>query len=528
VAEARREEWLTLSFEVRIVCIVERAMRTTCVQCGAVTDGEGSPRCGYSLPLRKVFYCEPCWRKHHRHSPATIALDVILALFAIAGVILAARRHWAHVPWTAFNVSLLLIFIAAMVLLHELAHALTARLLGWRLFKLYLGHGRRVALLRFFGLDYEIRAWPFSGRVLMAPRALRSPRLEYWVISAAGPAANLLILFGLLWLTDVISDEFTRGPAPLAMLAAANLLVLVISLSPYRGQVEEDGQHVPVVSDGVALVTAPFWSDAQVAEVGAAYFAFESLEYIRDGRGQDARALCERGVELYPGALHLRLTRAYACYFVKDYPAARQEWLDVLKRDDLSTDMRVSILNNIAWVDLQMGSTTWPGMRQQWLDVLNVCNLPTDMRALLLNNIAWADLQIGAPELLDEADRYSQEALSSEPGRPPFKGTRGSLLIERGQIDEGLALVQQAFAGNAEPQLRALNACYLALGEALRGNLDKGLEHLAVARRLDDKCILLSKMDERIAQLRDSTQGSFQETHANARPDSTQASSAFE
>jgi hypothetical protein len=71
-------------------------------------------------------------------------------------------------------------------------------------------------------------------------------------------------------------------------------------------------------------------------------------------------------------------------------------------------------------------------------------------------------------------------------------------MIERGQVEEGLLLVRQALIGNDDPRLKALNACYIALGEAKRGNLSEARQYLDRARQLDPECKLLNKADEQV------------------------------
>src|SRR5688572_23467184 len=180
-----------------------KAMNATCGQCGACTESEGAPRCGYSLSLGKVSYCESCWRKHHQHSPVVVLFVAIIGVLAVAGAIVAAQQHWTHVVWTLVNVGLLWAFIYVLIVPHELGHALVALLLGWQVFKISLGVGRRVATFNLLGLCLEFKAQPLGGHVWLAPRRLRFPRLEYCLITAAGPAANLVILLVLLQFTPL-------------------------------------------------------------------------------------------------------------------------------------------------------------------------------------------------------------------------------------------------------------------------------------------------------------------------------------
>lgn len=57
---------------------------------------------------------------------------------------------------------------------------------------------------------------------------------------------------------------------------------------------------------------------------------------------------------------------------------------------------------------------------------------------LLLNNVAWVDMMLANPELLDEADEYSQAALKAQPKCALFQGTRGYVLLRRGSVAQGI------------------------------------------------------------------------------------------
>ncbi len=74
-----------------------------------------------------------------------------------------------------------------------------------------------------------------------------------------------------------------------------------------------------------------------------------------------------------------------------------------------------------------------------------------------------------------------------------FRGTRGRVLVELGRIQEGLPLLHQALKANLEKDGRALNACYLGIAAARRGDLAVSKSYFALARKLDRDCILLER-----------------------------------
>jgi hypothetical protein len=126
---------------------------------------------------------------------------------------------------------------------------------------------------------------------------------------------------------------------------------------------------------------------------------------------------------------------------------------------------------------------------------------PTErlIRGLRLNNLAWAELLTATPENLAHADRHSAEAFALAPNLAATRSTRGSTLVEKGEYAEGLALVRSAMAAAELNFQKACCACFIAIGEHRRGNVDAAAEMLRTARRLDPKCELLARADSALS-----------------------------
>jgi len=188
--------------------------------------------------------------------------------------------------------------------------------------------------------------------------------------------------------------------------------------------------------------------------------ANEAHDCYRDGDFAEAAQWCEKGLGCYPEDFANRHFLGFARLFLNQLESCRNEWACLLAHKELETAQR----------------------------------------ALLLNNVAWVDLMIGGTELLQEADRFSQEAVKLQGSRAPYLGTRGSVLIELGEADKGLPLVQRAFEFNTDPRLKALNACYLVIAEVRRGNSNAATAHRDAAVKLDPNCQLLGKVERELAQ----------------------------
>jgi predicted Zn-dependent protease len=94
----------------------------------------------------------------------------------------------------------------------------------------------------------------------------------------------------------------------------------------------------------------------------------------------------------------------------------------------------------------------------------------------------------------DEADEASARAYTLARQFPAIATTRGAVLIERGHLDEGMALLRTSIASQSEPAAdQANSSCYLAIAEAAAGNHEKAHTTWETARTLDPTCDLLSR-----------------------------------
>ena len=106
----------------------------------------------------------------------------------------------------------------------------------------------------------------------------------------------------------------------------------------------------------------------------------------------------------------------------------------------------------------------------------------------------------GGTNLLEEADHFSNEAMTVLSWMPPVRGTRGTVLAVLGRTDEGVPLLREAMQSNDTAHGKALNACMLASVEARRGNLPESRIYLDEARKLDPNCFLLDRAEDSLTE----------------------------
>lgn len=206
-------------------------------------------------------------------------------------------------------------------------------------------------------------------------------------------------------------------------------------------------------SDGLLLWKIWRFKKSNIQESLAARYFLEAIECQRQKDLAGAQKWIEDGLHVFPDNLRLKLSDAGVLYLQKKYSEALRAFALLVGRHKRHKD-----------VD-----------------------------SLLLNDIAYTCLVMGKPELLARADTCSQLALKHRPWVVHFKGTRGSVLVELGKYDEGLKLLHDAMRNHPEKRGQALNACYIGIAEARRGNLAESLNYFTLARKLDPDCILLDR-----------------------------------
>lgn len=185
-----------------------------------------------------------------------------------------------------------------------------------------------------------------------------------------------------------------------------------------------------------------------------------ALNKLRARQPEEAAALVQEGLALIPGVLVGRLLLGIARLMQDQAKEARE---------------------------LLAGVFADPALHPSW-------------RNELLNNIAWADFLLGDEARKDEADRYSAEAAAAVPGDAALQGTRGSVLVWIGRLEEGISLLSDSFHATEWPRGRSFNACAIAIGEARRGRFDVAEAWIERARAENPECILLSRAEEAISE----------------------------
>lgn len=151
------------------------------------------------------------------------------------------------------SVPFFLISWVILLVLHEFGHALMAKMLGWQILLVSIGHGLVRARLAVFDTPVEFRTLPLSGFVLPRPGNLVAPRLKQFLIYAAGPGIELVAVAIIVALIG--PDEMLRRSPEVRLIAAQSFCVAalfgaIFNLIPFPHQTAEGKAW----SDGLGMI----------------------------------------------------------------------------------------------------------------------------------------------------------------------------------------------------------------------------------------------------------------------------------
>jgi hypothetical protein len=327
-----------------------------------------------------------------------------------------------------------------LIVLHELAHSAAAWLVGMRVFQIHIGAGKVLFTTRFLGIRWYLRQFPVSGATIISGPEATGQRWRRALVLLAGPGLHLILAVLALLLMVQARPFFTYQF--LQILLWTNVFLLLTNLYPRKVAVATGAAG----TDGWALVTLLKTPEKEIHNRRSAYCLYETVDAVDRGDLVGARRAAEEGLRRDPDDTVMLNTMGYVLVHLKQYALARDLFLRVQQTQDGKEEM---------------------------------------FRNMGLNNVAFCDFMINDAGLKAEADAFSAEAHKNLPWEATIIGTRGTVLLWTGQYDEGIRLLQTAMVKAPERKNKALDACFIAWGEHMRGHPDESQKYLALARKLD-------------------------------------------
>jgi peptidase M50-like protein/tetratricopeptide repeat protein len=313
-----------------------------CIQCG-IESKEATCFVGIAAkgPQRYPVKCITCTQSEESRGH-------LRQFFSIFGVFFMPLFLLAGLRGSSAAVTPGLLFAAAimqpsLVVLHELGHFLTARLMGLEPSLISLGVGPKIWGGKILGVPWRIHGWPITGFTYVGGSKTQFLRLRLWLTILMGPVTNML----LIGIAVAFWDSLARlvGPNVVLLWLIFNALLALINLLPlqYRrlGQLHR--------SDGLQLLQIPFKTSAELAVYLAATPVLSALELFKESDYAGACEVCIKGLARLPGNPLLSFMLSACQINLGDYEAAR-EILEPLLAAAPTQDpvLRAGIYNNLA------------------------------------------------------------------------------------------------------------------------------------------------------------------------------------
>jgi Flp pilus assembly protein TadD len=412
-----------------------------CDVCGIESEFEKAfKKVHRSLHRSDLMLCPHCLKQRRQTSEARYQVAMIVG--GIVGYIVLWFNPGSVVARILTAILLFDIFLTLSIIPHELGHAIAGRLVGWRVFAIVVGTGKRAFKFNKYGILFRFHWLPTGGATFLAPVDAQWFRTKKIITVLAGPTVNVLIATAIAgnWWNPWHEVGFYWGVPRWARICfIANLFILAINLWPHRVKTFNAD------SDGKQLIKALSNKQKRLQKSLAARYTLEAVirrDEYKDFQG--AMDWCNRGLALYPKDFQLLNLSGALCLYVHDYKRAREIFLQLLP-------------NEIK---------------------------PGSKRYVILNNIAYADALTGDPALMAEADAYSKEAYGGAPWMRQFQ--------------EGIKLLHESIEKHDELRTKALNACHLAIAYARMGDRNQADNYLKLARQFDAECVLIERAEREL------------------------------
>jgi tetratricopeptide (TPR) repeat protein len=319
-------------------------------------------------------------------------------IFGLAGVILVRDLlidgpvyGWAS--WQAWSLPLDILIIVLSLVLHELSHALVAKLLGGRVFGIQIGIGRQILRYWFNDFYLGLSLLPVSGVCFAGFPTNKNLRLRYALYISGGLFFHVLTLAIAIPLLLRTGNRFPF----LDWIIVLNGLMLFINVLP-RTLTTAAGQSG---SDGMLL-----WR-------------------LLTGK------LSQH--ELRRGYYHLAAHFAYQQGRTKQVARYIREGLSLDPSDEVLENLRVYLL--LKENKLEEAYTFWKNIVES--DAIEAAHVL--QQAIFYNNYAWSTLMYRpTPDSLQIAREYAEKAYQMAPWILTLKGTLAAVFVEQGDYQKGV------------------------------------------------------------------------------------------
>ncbi len=357
---------------------------------------------------------------------------------------------WIYLGIPVFSLRTYFVFFILCyvnIYIHELGHVLAAKSVHFKVNRVMIGNGRTIFQKHMFGILVVITRGIASGQTFLSTHDSTNIRTRMAIVSGGGLLLQTLAILAVIILGDFDINRFLgRHNFHLpTIFVMSNIFMAASAILPIK--VASRGIRIP--SDGLRLLKAPFMKEEEIAEFLAYSDVIEAQELFENQNYHAANEIYRRSLEKFPLSGVPVLSYSMSLIRLHQYDEAVATLESVLHR---AHDHKYDIGLN--------------------------------------NNIAWAYLLKNDPESLQKAGIYSERAYNENHSVPPIVGTRGCVLIELGQLDEGIRLLKQVSSLHSAIDEKTNNAAefvYLAFAYFQKEKPNEAIRYLNHLDRYSSK-----------------------------------------
>lgn len=356
-------------------------------------------------------------------------LAFLLVIIPVVILSHLAVRYY-RVPLSTF--AWFIVGVPVGIIVHEAGHAVCCLLVRIPIHRVVVGTGPVILGRHVGGTQLELRLLPLSG-VVHFDSPFPRRKLATAFVTAGGVLGNIALIGGVTALATTGAVP-NRAPTSLAAMAAAQFLLVALSLVPFRARI---GQ-VRIATDGLKLLSLMLWPLTGERQLLRSYAA-----QIARYRGQPSE-------RWRPSQASLRIA----------VQMSRAGWWNEARRRDIQ---------HALMAELEGGG------------------LAPEEEMLVLDKMLTYALVPGDVEFRCKLDAWSRRALELGPGLQTLLATRGAVLVELGEYEAGKALLLPVLAqqGNAADALfdKLLCQYFMARAEHALGNVAESRAFEEAARK---------------------------------------------
>jgi hypothetical protein len=328
---------------------------------------------------------------------------------------------------------------------HEMGHFTFAKLVGMSPYLVKVGVGYKPLTFKFFNTRFEFRIIPYGGITHAYHLTFNSIKLRCIVFLLGGVFANCILLVLLITLLKI------QGNLILLIPIIIEIILLFTNLIPSEIRIYQTN----IQNDGKQIVSALITNYRKIFNDVFEAYNKQLYRYKSDKENLPKTFLCNdvRMLQIFIEAQ----TKLYTHHAFEE---AVELLLKVLKFPKIS--------------DLE--------------------------KAFILDDLACIVAMQGYKKYLNDADKWSQEAITLASHCKTLKGTRGAILIELGRYDEGKQLLLPLTEPDNEALDIAISSCYIAKAEYVLGNIDRANAWLIKAKKIGnaDANTVLNRIQQEI------------------------------